>query len=84
MQWSHLRVRVNERLLVNTPDAFQIASTERVLRARMSGFDFATVFIITGFTFQRCDPGIRQFYAVTGHFFFQCFQAFFDVLKVMT
>lgn len=28
---SHLRVRINERLLIDTPDAFQVAHVERVL-----------------------------------------------------
>lgn len=63
----HLRVRINEGLLINTPDTFQVAHVERVLRIqipRMSGFDFATGLVITGFTLQR-------------------FQTFFEILKVV-
>lgn len=50
------------------PDAFQVAHVERILQTQipqMSGFDFATGLVITGFTLQR-------------------FQAFFEVLKVVT
>ena len=83
---SHFRVRINERLLINTPDTFQVAYIERVLRtqiSRMSRFDFATGLVITGFTLQCCDLAVSELNAITGYFFFQCFQAFFEILKVM-
>lgn len=58
---NHFRVRINERLLINTPDTVQVAYTERVLRtqiSRMSRFDFATGLVITGFTLQCCDLAV--------------------------
>lgn len=34
---SHFRVRINERLLINTPDTFQVTYIERVLRTQSYG-----------------------------------------------
>jgi len=48
----------------------------------MSGFNFTTGLVITGFSFQRRYLGISQFDTVAGNFFFQCSQALFKVLKV--
>lgn len=73
----NLRVRINERLLINTSDTFQVAHVERVLRAqitRMRGFNFTAGLVITGFAFQCSDLAVVQFYPLTSHFFFQCFQ----------
>lgn len=56
-----------ECLLVNTPNAFQVANIEYVLCPQITGmrrFDFSTRLVVTGSTFQR-------------------FQALFEVLKVM-
>ncbi|KMQ77545.1 hypothetical protein ACS33_14250 [Edwardsiella ictaluri] len=49
----------------------------------MNSFNFTTGLVITGFTFQHCDLAVSQFNTVAGHFFFQCLQALFDVLKVV-
>ena len=83
---SDLRVRVNERLLIDTSDTFQISHVERVLRAqitRTSGLNFATGLVITGFTFQCGDLAVSQLDTFTGHFFFQCFQTLFEVFKIV-
>lgn len=81
-----LRVGVNERLLINASDSFQITHVERILRAQitgMCGFDFTTRFVIAGFTLQSDYLCFCQLDTVTGHFFLQCFQPLFEVLKVM-
>ena len=37
----------------------------------MSGFNFTTGLVVTGFTLQRGDLAVSQFNTITGHFFFQ-------------
>jgi hypothetical protein len=50
----------------------------------MSGVNFATGLVITGFTLQCDYLSFGQFDTVTGHFFFQCLQPLFEVLKAVT
>jgi len=82
----HVAVGINEGLLVDTDNAFQIAHEEGVLSPQivwMFGFDLATGFILLLFLFQRSDLSITKDNAFTGDYLLQGLEAFFEVLQIM-
>ncbi len=82
-----LRVGVDHGLLVNPADPFEGADIESVLRhavTRAFALEFAMGFFVQPGLLQSHHLRFGQNGAVLRHFGFQCFQALFHVLEVMT
>lgn len=74
----NLGIGVDERLLVDSANAFQATHVERILRAKVAGMcrlDFSECDIVVLLFFEGRNLGVRQDYAILMNLLFQSYQA---------